>query len=494
MGNHCSKTLNPSAAVLALVALTAACASGGREPEPVSPVADMAPAEATLADTLPDFVVAEAAEEQGLDPEAVVESKHEAERRVEELEPEKQAEFESLFGHDPLGLARNPGNAEKYEIPLEMNSRVERWIEYFQNTIPERFDIYLMRLGRYEDMIRRKLRVAGLPEDLIYLSLIESGMNPNAYSRSHAVGLWQFIRGTARLYDLEVSWWLDERRDPILATDAAIGFLSDLYDEFGSWYLAAAAYNGGPGRVRRGLASTGSDDFCQLAQGSALRSETRNYVPKLIAAAIIAKDPESYGFTDVQKEPAWEYETVRVPDATSFDVLADAAGTDEETIQRLNPQFPRRVTPPDRPVDLRVPVGTGEQFAVNYASIPEDERVTWLMHTITRGQTLGLLAARYGTSVQAIQAANNNLNPRRLQIGQRLIIPRSPTAGTTVASNTTSRAASQPLERPYEIVVQRGDTLWALARQHGVTTSQLMSWNGLQTSRIKPGQRLTIQK
>ncbi len=223
MGNHCSKTLNPGAAVLALVALTAACASGGREPEPVSPVADMAPADATLADTLPDFVVAEAAEEQGLDPEAVVESKHEAERRVEELEPEKQAEFESLFGHDPLGLARNPGNAEKYEIPLEMNSRVERWIEYFQNTIPERFDIYLMRLGRYEDMIRRKLRVAGLPEDLIYLSLIESGMNPNAYSRSHAVGLWQFIRGTARLYDLEVSWWLDERRDPILATDAAIG-------------------------------------------------------------------------------------------------------------------------------------------------------------------------------------------------------------------------------------------------------------------------------
>ena len=423
-----------------------------------------------------------------------MESKHEAERRVEELEPEKQAEFELLFGHDPLGLARNPGNAEKYEIPLEMNSDVERWIKYFQSTIPERFDIYLTRLGRYEDMIRRKLRLAGLPEDLIHLSLIESGMNPNAYSRSHAVGLWQFIRGTARLYDLEVSWWLDERRDPILATDAAIGFLSNLYDEFGSWYLAAAAYNGGPGRVRRGLASTGSDDFWELAQGRALRSETRNYVPKLIAAAIIAKDPESYGFAGVQKEPPWEYETVAVPDATSFDVLAEAAGTDEEAIQRLNPQFPRRVTPPDRPVELRVPVGLGEQFAVNYADIPADERVTWLMHTITRGQTLGLLAARYGTSVQAIQAANNNLNPRRLQIGQRLVIPRSPTAGTTVASNTTSRAASQALERPYEIVVQRGDTLWALARQHGVTTSQLMSWNGLQTSSIRPGQRLTVQR
>lgn len=473
---------------LALTALTlssGACATAAVEPEP-EPATVAVPA-----DTVPDEVVAEAAEEQGLDPEAVVERKHEAEKRVEELDRAKQEEFEALFGNDPLGLARFPGNAEKFEIPLEMNRHVGRWIDYFQNEIPERFGLYLTRLGRYEEMIRRKLRLAGLPEDLVYLALIESGMNPNAYSRAAAVGLWQFIRGTARLYDLEVSWYLDERRDPIKATDAAIAYLSDLYDEFGSWYLAAAAYNGGPGRVRRGIARTGSDDFWELARSRTLRSETRNYVPKLIAAAIIAKDPHRYGFGRIRKESAWTYDVVEVPDATSYDVLAEAAGTDEETMRLLNPQFPRRVTPPDRRVDLRVPVGTGEAFTVAYAAIPPDERVTWVEHTITRGQTLGHLAARYGTSVAAIREANGNVNPRRLQIGQRLIIPRSP-SGALASRRSTREAVSRP-DGPYTVVVRRGDTLWTIARSHGVTTSQLMAWNNLSSSLIRPGDRLEIR-
>ncbi len=306
--------------------------------------------------------------------------------------------------------------------------------------------------------------------------------------------MWQFISSTGRTYGLEVSFWLDERRDPFKATDAAIAFLSDLYDEFGSWYLAAAAYNGGPGRVRRGIARTGSEDFWDLSKARTLRRETRNYVPKLIAAALIARNPERYGFRSIEGEEPWEFEVVEVPDATSFDVLAEAAGTDEDMIRKLNPQYPRRVTPPKRAVELRVPKGMGEPFAVNYAAIPPDERVTWLMHTVTRGQTLGHIASRYGTSVAAIRAANGNVNPRRLQIGQQLIIPRS--AGSVASRSTSSsssspQVASQP-SGPRTITVRRGDTLWSLARRHGVSTRDLMSWNNLSSSVIHPGDRLRI--
>ncbi len=457
-----------------------------------------APVPATLsveADTVADEVVVEAAEQRGIDPAPVVEKKHETEDRVDELDVESQREFQRLFGPDPLGLSRNPENAGRYEIPLETNEKVDAWIDYFQNVIPERFGLYLTRAGRYEEMTRRKLRVAGLPQDLLYLALIESGMNANAYSRARAVGMWQFIRGTARLYGLEVSYWVDERRDPEKATDAAIAFLSDLYDEFGSWYLAAAAYNGGPGRIRRGIARTGSTDFWELADRRTLRRETRNYVPKLLAAAIIARDPARHGFGDIRRESPQEYDLVEVPDATSFDVLADAAGTDEARIAALNPQYLRRVTPPDREVTLRVPKGAGLQFAANYAKIPAEERVTWLEHTVTRGQTLSHIAARYGTSVEAIRAANGNVHPRRLQIGQRLIVPRSSavalaarTGGATARTSSGSRS-----EGPLRVTVRRGDTLWSIARQYAVSTTQLMRWNNLSSTLIKPGDQLEIR-
>ena len=476
-----------SGALLCAVALWSSGCTGKAAPAPATPAVEP--------DPVADEVVAEAAEERGIDPTPVLEKKHETEARVDALDVESQREFLRLFGPDPLGLSRNPENAERYAIPLEMNEKVEAWIDYFHNVIPERFGLYLTRAGRYEEMIRRKLRVAGLPQDLLYLALIESGMNPNAYSRARAAGMWQFIRGTARLYGLEVSYWVDERRDPEKATDAAIAFLSDLYDEFGSWYLAAAAYNGGPGRIRRGIARTGSTDFWELADRRTLRRETRNYVPKLVAAAIIGHDPARYGFGHIRREGPQESDLVEVPDATSFDVLADAAGTDEATIAALNPQYLRRVTPPDREVTLRVPKGAGLQFAANYAEIPAEERVTWLEHTVTRGQTLSHLAARYGTSVEAIRAANGNIHPRRLQIGQRLIVPRSSavalaarTGGATTRSSSPSRS-----EGPLRVTVRRGDTLWSIARQYAVSTTQLMRWNNLSSTLIKPGDQLEIR-
>jgi membrane-bound lytic murein transglycosylase D len=476
------------ATVLALP-LAWGCAGGpppatGPGPLSQSPIAGSADA-AALAE----------AEREGLDAARLAAAAAEAERAVDSLDDAQQQEFYRLFGNDPLGLAHRPANAARFEIPLATNEAVERWIDFFANGQGRsRFRIYLERAGAYEEMIRRKLREAELPEDLLYLAMIESGMNPNAYSRAHAAGMWQFIKGTGRRYDLEVDYWVDERRDPLKATDAAIAHLGDLFDEFGSWYLAAAAYNAGSGRVSRGIARTGSTDFWDLAETrGVLRSETRNYVPKLIAAALIAKNPEKYGFEDVTPEPPLEFDRVEVPDATSFDVIAEAAGTTEDEIRRLNPHYLRRVTPPDRAAEVRVPKGSAETFTVAYAAVPPSERVTWLEHVVTRGQTLSHIASRYGVSVASIRASNNNVNPKRLQIGQKLIIPRSGRATTRVASAAPA-AVSRPADGPVTVTVRRGDTLWTIARAHGVTTGQLMALNNLSSSVIHPGDRLTVSR
>ena len=455
-----------------------------------------------------------------------------------------------VLAGDPLGLVHEGENSRVFK--LEMNERVRSWIHYFQTVIGERFGTYLDRKTRYEPMIRRKLREAGLPQDLIYLSLIESGMNPNAYSRASAVGLWQFIAGTGRRYGLEISYWVDERRDPEKATDAALRHLEDLYEEFGSWYLAMAAYNGGPNRIRRGLRRVPGATFRDLADRRLLPRETRDYVPKIIAAAIIGHDPAKYGFPDPVRQTRPEYVTVRVPDATSFDVLAEVAGTDEETINLLNAEFPRDVTPPNRQVEVRVPVEGADRFAVRYAAVPVDERVTWTFHTVQRGHTLGWIGEQYGVSVAALRAANGNINPRRLPIGQQLVVPRAARAsGASIAQRSTARSTERTnaegatvvtvqrgqtldviaqrygvsvaalraangnvnprrlqigqdllvpragraaVAGPVTIVVRPGDSLWLIARRHSVLTSDLIEWNRLSSTRIHPGDRLEIRR
>lgn len=399
-----------------------------------------------------------------------------------------------MLGGDPMGLVHEGEDPRVFR--LEMNERVRSWVDFFQTVIGERFASYLGRKTRYEAMIRRKLREAGLPQDLIYLALIESGMNPNAYSRASAVGLWQFISGTGRQYGLEISYWIDERRDPEKATDAAVRHLKDLYEEFGSWYLAAAAYNGGPNRVRRGLRTVPGATFWDLADRRLLRRETRDYVPKIIAAAMIGHDPARYGFPDPQTETIPEYVKVRVPDATSFDVLAEVAGTDEATINLLNPEFPRDVTPPHREVEVRVPVEGAAQFAVRYAAVPADERVTWTFHTIQRGHTLGWIGEQYGVSVAALRAANGNVNPRRLQIGQQLVVPRSARAsGASIArsSNTRPLTARTNAEGTTVVTVQRGQTLGVIAQRYGVSVAALRAANGnVNPRRLQIGQELLI--
>ncbi len=410
-------------------------------------------------------------------------------------EEEVQSEVREMFGVDEIPEIES--DVASWDIPITINDSVERWLEYFQTRGRENFEIYLSRSGRYEPMMRAIFKDAGLPEDLVYLSLIESGFSPRAYSRARAAGLWQFIAGTGRRYDLGITYWVDERRDPLLSTKAAAAHLKDLYEEFGSWYLAAAAYNGGPNRIRRSIRHSGSEDFWTLAKRRYLRRETRNYVPKLIAAALIAKEATKYGFTGIEHTEAMAYDVVQVPDATSLDVIAKAAGVSAALVAELNPQLLRGVTPPGERYSVRVPPGSGHEFAASYAKIPPRERVTWVQHVVRRGDTLGEIARMYGTSVSAIRAANKGVRPRRLRIGQRLIIPRAARIPTNLARATSSRRRVSRTPRTPDgphitYLVQGGDTLWAIAKRYDVTTRDLMTWNGLTSSRIYPGDEVKI--
>lgn len=475
----------------------------GGAPGPLATVSPAGPDTATTADgSVFDSTVAEdRAAAEALTGVAVEEAPSDEPlpsdtARVPVNEADVNAELSRLFGPEAV---REAGAGEaathgaplevRWDIPIEINERVERWLAYFQTEARERFELWLVRSGRYEEFMRQEFRSAGLPEDLVYLSLIESGFSPRAYSRARAVGLWQFIASTARRYGLKVNYWVDERRDPVASTRAAVQHLRDLYEMFGSWYLAAAAYNAGAGRVERAIRRKRSDDFWDLAGTRLLRSETRNYVPKLIAAALIAKQPSKYGFANIQYFDPIAFEEVEVPDATSLDVVAEAAGVSPDDIETLNPHVLRGITPPGRPYTLRVPAGTRDSFVVRYTRIPAQERVTWVTHEVRRGETLGVIARRYGVTVEAIRAANRGVSPRRLQIGQVLLIPRAR------AFPATSRRGASAGSRPVPIAYHRvraGETLWEISRRYGVSVADLLEWNGLRTRTIRAGRRLRV--
>ena len=423
-------------------------------------------------------------------------------------------EAASLFGR-PVGTSA----AATWDIDVASyatHERVQYWMDYFSGRSRWHFERYLERLGRYDSMIRTRLGAAGLPRDMIYLAMIESGFNQNARSRSGAVGLWQFMPSTGRMYGLEVGAWVDDRRDPYLATNAAVRFLSDLNNKFGSLYLAAAAYNGGPGRVQRGLRRGDFGDienrdqvFFAMAEGNQyFRRETRDYVPKLIAAALMAKEPERYGFTGLEVWTPLAYDSTIVGFAVGLDVLARLAGTTRDAMEELNPRFHRGVTPPDRRVWVRLPVGTADSVAARLAVLPTSERVNLVIHFVARGETLSKIARQYGVSVDDIKSANH-LRTSRIASGQRLVIPtsgarlRTPSAraGQT-SSRSWSRTSTGPSSRQATSgpaatrrvhVVREGETLGAIAERFHVSLASLLRANNM-TSRsvIRPGQSIRI--
>ncbi|MGE0159435.1 MAG: transglycosylase SLT domain-containing protein [Gemmatimonadales bacterium] len=315
----------------------------------------------------------------------------------------------------------------------DFQASVAAWVEYWSGTAGEAVPDYLGRMASYGMLVDSSLLAAKLPASLRYLPFIESGYNPRAASRASAVGMWQFMSATAGGLGLQVSALLDERRDPERSTAAAVAFLSDLREEFGSWFIALAAYNGGPNRMRRVLATyapgvAGSDSLF-WALRSHFPRETRDFVPKLFGAVVVGSNA---GQHEPKEHPPFRFDAVTVPDATSLDVIARAASVEQEEIERLNPQFVRGMTPPGRVSAVRVPEGKGPEFIAAYALIPVNERVSFVEHRVASGETLSHIALRYGVRVADIQAANPSVRPRYLRVGTLLTVPVAPSARTTV--------------------------------------------------------------
>ncbi|MCK4272503.1 LysM peptidoglycan-binding domain-containing protein [bacterium] len=380
------------------------------------------------------------------------------------------------------------GDDVTYDVTIHWNAQVEKKMSFFQNESRNVFSTWLNRSGLYLDMMQRILREYGLPEDLVYIALIESGFNPNAYSWAHASGPWQFISSTGKLYGLKKDWWLDERRDPVKSTHAAAKYLKNLYAEFGDWPLAMAGYNCGEARVRKEIRKAGTRNFWSLK----LPRQTRNYVPLFMAATVIAKSPEKYGFF-VQYEEPEQYDLVKIDECTDLKVAARCCGSTYDKIKALNPELRRWCTPPNcSSYMLKIPRGTQAKFKRSYVLVPASEKVTWERHRIRRGETLSGIAYRYGTSVSAIKEANSLRSSHRIVAGKYLLIPSSP-FGNSAWSSSLPASEGDSSGRELIYTVKKGDTLGRIAASFGVSLSRILRWNDLRSGKyIYPGDKLTV--
>lgn len=453
--------------------------------------------------------------------------------------------FEALKGQLlPQALTR-PDPSVKFDVQIPFNERVADALAYLQTVARRPFAQYLSRSSRYIPLMRQILKKQGVPQDLVFLPLIESGFNPHAYSYAHAVGPWQFIASTGRLYDLDVNYFVDERRDFVKSTYAAANFLNDLFVQYNSWELALAAYNGGPGRISRAMKRQDTKDFWEMK----LRQQTENYVPLFAAAVMIAKEPKKYGFGEVIYEPPVEFDTVVVRKPLELSVVARFAGCTVTELKDLNPHLARGVTPPGK-FTLRIPLGKEGVFWTYYEQMPQAKKMVLVRHKIRRGESLMAIAQRYGTtagdlirinrlrkayrpkagrtllvpayvssdylaekkaargtyrvrrgdtlgklarrfrvSVEALRQANN-LDSDILPRGKRLVIPGKPTAMASVSPAKDSSTKSS--DRPATYRVRRGDSLWEIAQRFGVSVRELKAFNNISSHILAVGMVIQI--
>lgn len=374
----------------------------------------------------------------------------------------------------------------KSDLPLVLNDEVAMFINYFSSPKGKgTLERALARSGRYRDMISATLKEIGVPQDLIYLAQAESGFQPLALSRAGARGMWQFMASRASMYGLERSWWVDERQDPVKSTRAAAQHLKDLYNQFGDWYLAMAAYNSGPGTVQHAVERTGYADYWELYRRGVLPQETRNYVPIILAVTIMAKNPSQYGLEHVTLDPAPQVDQLVIDYPVDLRLVAECVDASVNYLQELNPSLLRMTTPKGEPFILRLPAGTTDKYQTTIAAIPIDMRTLWRYYRVEPGDSLASIAHKYHATPASITQANN-LPADYVEVGSKLIIP--------VTGGRSEGDATAYSKHPTRYKVRKGDTLSSVADDFDVPAEKLRKWNHLRGSALTVGRTLVIYK
>lgn len=392
-------------------------------------------------------------------------------------------------------------------IPVEINANVNKWISYFQNRGRVHMERYLRRSTRYEALMKKVLRDNKLPEDLFYIALIESGFSAQAFSHASAVGYWQFIRGTGKHYKLDINQLVDERRDPVLSTQAAAEYFKDLYQRFDSWYLAMAAYNVGEGRVERVIRKYKTKDFWTLIKNrKALPAETENYVPKYIAAKLIAKNPDQYGFEGIDYMPPIEFDHVTLDEPVNLRLMAEKMNINYEDFKALNPKFKGEIAPleKDKTLGLRIPPGSYEAALVAAKESTVD-KVIYVAdqkeiqpYRVRRGDTFSTIARKYRTSVAYLRDINDFPRKKQLKAGQRIFVPdrtplevKRPKMQAKAKSNNRATAAKANSQKYH--IVKKGDNLATIARKYSSSVADIKKVNNIKAkSTLRIGTKIIV--
>ena len=383
-----------------------------------------------------------------------------------------------------------------YDFPITMNKQVEFYLDLFRNKQKKYFKRWLARSSKYMPIIQRELKNADLPQDLAYLAMIESGYNPSAYSHAHAAGLWQFIRGTGRNYGLRIDSWVDERRDPEKATKAAVAYLSALHERFNDWQLAVAAYNAGEGKIERAIKKYNSRDFWELASHNYLRLETKRYVPKLIAAIIIARNPEKYGFNDIAYEQPVQYDLIKIPARTDLRAVAVSGSTTIKKIRELNNDLRKNLTPPSTTLyTLKIPKGSHELIAANLSRLHPVLSTGYKTHKVRRGDTISRISKCYRISMTTLLKANN-LHSSKLKIGQHLRIPYRTTKYVLLKKGESAQDYYTAASNKGQMILhelQQGETLSKVSKRYNVPVELIIQWNDIDdVRRVRAGKQLAL--